>query len=291
MSKFRNDQIVMAGLYGCAGLAGAIVVLIVLYLAGESWPALRGVGVGRFFADASWHPHASAANGQFNLVPMVVGSMLATLGAVLIAGPLGVASALLCRFYASHSLAHPYRRLIELMAGLPSVAFGLWGLIVLAPAIQAWRPPGQSLLAATMILALMILPTIALLADSAIGAVPTSFLRGASALGLSRAATILHVALPAARAGLFAAVVLAGCRAMGETMAVLMVAGNVVQIPVSLFDPIRTLTANISLELGYASGDHRSALFVSGLVLLLVSAGLVLLSQRFADLKDEVARG
>jgi phosphate transport system permease protein len=279
MSRSRDDRILFVLLCSLAGTAALILLLIILFTIGEASPGLRKVGVVAFFTDMSWHPNAEAANGKFGLAPMIVGSLLSTLGAVLIAGPLGLGSALLCRFYAPPRVANAYRRLIELMAGLPSVAFGLWGLTVLAPAVQAWRPPGQSLLAATIILALMILPTLMLLADSALGAVPASYLRGAAALGLSRTGTILQIAIPAARAGLLAAVVLAACRAIGETMAVLMVAGNVVQVPSSIFDPVRSLTANVALELGYAAGDHRSALFVSGLVLLCVSSALVLASQ------------
>jgi phosphate transport system permease protein len=279
MSKSSDDRALMVLLCSLAGTAALILILIVFFTAAEALPGLRKIGIVSFFTDMSWHPHAEATNGSFGLAPMIIGSLFATLGAVLIAGPLGLGSALLCRYYAPPRVANAYRRLIELMAGLPSVAFGLWGLTVLAPAIQAWRPPGQSLLAATIILSLMILPTLMLLADSALGAVPGSYLRGASSLGLSRTATILQIAIPAARAGLFAAVVLAACRAIGETLAVLMVAGNVVQIPSSVFDPIRTLTANVALELGYAAGDHRSALFVSGLILLCVSAVLVITSQ------------
>jgi phosphate transport system permease protein len=291
MSKFSNDRLLLAGLCALAGTAAVILLLIAMFVAAEALPGLRKIGVVAFFTDVSWHPDGDATKGKFGLVPMIAGSLLATGGAVLLAGPLGLASALLCRFYAPPWIASSYRRLIELMAGLPSVAYGLWGLVILAPAIRLWHPPGQSLIAATLILALMILPTLMLLADAALGAVPVSYLRGAAALGLSRTATVLQIAIPAARAGLFAAVVLAACRALGETLAVLMVAGNVVQLPSSVFDPVRTLTANIALELGYAAGDHRSALFVSGLVLLIVSAALVLLSQKVTRFAEGAGRG
>jgi phosphate transport system permease protein len=291
MSNFSNDRWLFASLGALAGTAVMIFVVMALFVAAEALPGLQKIGVVAFLTDVSWHPDGDATKGKFGLVPMIVGSVLATFGAVLIAAPLGVASALLCRFYAPPWLASIYRRLIELMAGLPSVAYGLWGLVVLAPAIGQWHPPGQSLLAASLILALMVLPTLMLLADAALGAVPASYLRGAAALGLSRTATVLQIAIPAARAGLVAAVVLAACRAIGETMAVLMVAGNVVQLPSSVFDPVRTLTANIALELGYAAGDHRSALFVSGLVLLVVSAALVLVSQKVARFAEGSDRG
>ncbi|MFG0332126.1 MAG: phosphate ABC transporter permease subunit PstC, partial [Maioricimonas sp. JB049] len=234
--------------------------------------------------DASWHPAADAAEGTFNLLPMFVGTLLATGGAVLLATPLGVGSALFCRFYAPPLLARPYRMMIELLAGIPSVVYGFWGLVVLVPLIAAIAQPGSSLLAGILILSIMILPTVALVADASFSSVPRDYLRAAAALGLSRRGTITGVVLPTAASGLLTGVILAIMRALGETMAVLMVCGNVVQVPGSLFDPVRTLTANIALEMAYAMGDHRSALFVSGLLLM----GLVTLLVAAAEL---VSRG
>jgi phosphate transport system permease protein len=210
---------------------------------------------------------------------MLVGTLAATAGAVLLAAPLGLASALFCRFYAPAPMATLYRRLLELLAGIPSVVYGFWGLVVLTPLIRQWQPPGQSLLAGVLILTLMILPTMALLSEAGLRGVPRSYLQGAAALGLSRWATIRAVALPAARGAIVTAVLLATGRAIGETMAVLMVAGNVVQVPRGLFDPVRVLTANIALELGYALDVHRSALFVSGLLLLTMVVVLVAVAE------------
>lgn len=252
----------------CAGLSAMIVLVIVAFLVRESLPALRSVGIARFVTDASWHPATDAADGTFHLVPMIAGTLLTTAGAVLVAGPLGIASALFCRYYAPPVLAGQYRIMIELLAGIPSVVYGFWGLVVLVPMIAEIAQPGSSLLAGILILALMILPTVALMADAAIGSVPQEFLQAAAALGMTRWGTISGVVLPTARSGLLTAVILATMRALGETMAVLMVCGNVVQLPGSLFDPVRTLTANIALEMAYAMGDHRSALFVSGLLLM-----------------------
>ena len=172
-------------------------------------------------------------------------------------------------------LRRPYRRLIELLAGIPSVVYGFWGLVVLVPLIGAIHPPGPSLLAGIVILTIMILPTIALMADASLANIPQQYLRGAAALGLPRWATIRGVVFPAAKSGLFTGIILETGRAIGETMAILMVCGNVVQTPHSLFDPIRTLTANIAIEMAYALGDHRAALFVSGLVLMGMIAALV----------------
>ncbi|MCA9295226.1 MAG: phosphate ABC transporter permease subunit PstC, partial [Phycisphaerales bacterium] len=241
----------------------------------ESIPALRTIGVARFFTDDTWFHSARQDAGGFNVVPMIVGTLLTMFGAVLIATPVGVCSALFCHFYAPPVVAGGYRRIIELLAGIPSVVYGFWGLVVLVPIIREIAPPGPSLCAAICILAIMVLPTIALMSDAAIMQVPRDALHNAAALGLSRVATIRAVVIPSARSGLLTGVVLETGRAIGETMAVLMVAGNVVRLPSSLFDPIRTLTSNIALELGYALGDHRSALFVSGLMLIVLIIALV----------------
>ena len=157
--------------------------------------------------------------------------------------------------------------------------YGFWGLVNLVPLIARIHPPGPSLLAGILILTIMILPTIALMADAALANVPQHYLRGAAALGLSRWATIRGVVFPAAKSGLFTGVILETGRAIGETMAVLMVCGNVVETPHSLFDPIRTLTANIALEMAFALGDHRSALFVSGLLLMAMIVALAVAAE------------
>ncbi len=280
MSRWNPDRWLSAFLWLCAAGAGAIVVLIAAFLIRESWPALQEVGIGRFVLDPSWHPAAEPGTGTFNLLPMVWGTLWATAGAVLLATPLGVLSALFVHHYSVRPVARLYRRMIELLAGIPSVVYGFWGLVVLVPLIRALHPPGPSLLAGILILTLMILPTIALMADAALAAVPAAQLRAAAALGLSRGRTVVGVVLPAARSGLLTGVVLGTGRAIGETMAVLMVCGNVVQTPDSLFAPVRTLAANIALEMAYAQGDHRSALFVSGLVLLALIAALIGIAAR-----------
>lgn len=262
-SPSRTDARLAGWLSVAAGLAAAVLVLIVLFLLHESWPVLKRIGWLRFFTDAAWHP----SEGLFGLAPMLWATLASSAGALVLAGGLGVASALFCRFYAPPSAVRPYRRMVALLAGIPSVVFGLWGLTVLVPLIVRWQPPGASLLAGILILTLMILPTMALTADAALAAVPKAYLHGAAALGISRSGTVLRVVLPAARSGIIAGLLLAAGRALGETMAVLMVAGNVVQTPNSLFDPVRTLTANIALEMAYATGEHRAGLFVSGLVL------------------------
>ncbi len=266
MSHSMTDRLVQWLLRLGAMIAALVMLLILAFLLLESWPALFQLTPARFWMDVSWHP----LEASYNLMPMLSGTVLASIGALLLAIPLGLASALFIVFYATAHLATPYKRLIELLAGIPSVVFGFWGLTTLVPLITQWHPPGASLLAAVLVLTLMILPTITLTAFSALHAVPDDFLRNAAALGMSRWGMIYGVAFPAARTGIVAGIILAAGRALGETMAVLMVAGNVVQHPASLFDPIRTLAANIALEMAYAMGDHRAVLFVTGLLLMLL---------------------
>ena len=283
MSPSSRDRLLLWTLRVAAATCAAILLLIALFVVRESIPALAEVGGWRFVSDPSWHPAAAARDGSFDLTPMIVGTLLATLGAIALAGPFGVASAVFCHFYASARLARAYRYVVSLLAGIPSVVYGFWGLVVLVPIVRLLGPPGSSLLAGILILALMIVPTVALIADSSLASVPRAFLHGAAALGMSRVRTVFGVVLPAARSGLLTSVILGTGRAIGETMAILMVCGNVVALPESALDPVRTLTANIALEMAYAMGDHRSALFVSGLVLLGMVSILVALAGRLGE--------
>jgi phosphate transport system permease protein len=252
-----------------AASAALIVILICVFLVRESWPALSQLGA-RLFTDSGWFPGDGFVAGKFNQTPMILSSLLATAGALALVAPLGIACALFNTYYAPAS-------------GIPSVVYGFWGLSVVVPWLARWQPPGQSLLAAVLILALMILPTVVLLSASVLRAVPAQHVQACAALGLSRGATLRRVVLPMARGGLLAALLLALGRAVGETMAVVMVAGNVIQIPQSVFDPVRVLTANIALELGYAMADHRAALFVSGLLLMSLIAVLLFVARRFVS--------
>ncbi|MDV2997013.1 MAG: Phosphate transport system permease protein PstC [Chroococcidiopsis sp. SAG 2025] len=275
MSRSRSEFILVWILRGMALLVAAIVLSIVLFLLWETVPILQTVGFNRFFNDPSWHPSSE----EFNLLPMLWGTLFVTAGAVLIAAPLGILSAIFCQYYAPAAIASLYRRFIELLAGIPSVVYGFWGLVVLVPLIGRIQPPGASLLTGILILTLMILPTITLVAHSSLASVPPEYERGCAAMGLGRWATVRGVVLPATKAGLLTSVILGTGRAIGETMAVLMVCGNVVQIPLSVFEPVRTLTANIALEMAYATGNHRAALFVSGLVLMAMVVVLVIAAE------------
>ncbi|HNP60685.1 MAG TPA: phosphate ABC transporter permease subunit PstC [Nitrospirales bacterium] len=255
--------------------AGGLLLLVIAFLFHESWPALHHIGLTRFFSDPDWYP----TDNSYRLTSMVWGTIFASTGAVLLASPLAILSALFCHFYAPPLLSRWFRRMVELLAGIPSVVFGFWGLVVLVPMIGHWHPPGPSLLAGILILAFMIMPTIMLVAHTSIAHVPLAYIHSASALGFSRWSMMWHVILPTTKVGIFTGILLGLARALGETMAVLMVCGNVVQTPSRLFDPIRTLTANIALEMGYALGDHRAALFMSGLFLM----GLVVLFVSMAE--------
>ena len=274
MSQLKIDSRVRFVLQLVASIAVLLVLLIVVFLLFESRTAISELG-SRMWTDESWAPKDKADAGEFRFLPMVAGTILVALGAILIAGPLGIASAIFNQYYAPAYVSIFYRRIVELLAGIPSVVFGLWGLVVLCPMI-AWAVkslgmqaiPGPSLLAAIIVVALMILPTVMLLSESALRAVPTTHIRGAAALGMGRFATVWHVVLPQSKTGIVTGVVLAIARALGETMAVLMVAGNIHEVPTGLFDRVSTLTATIADELGYALEVQRSTLFFAGLILL-----------------------
>jgi phosphate transport system permease protein len=259
------------GSRAAAALAGGVLLIVLFFVALGAAPALRTLGLASFFTDDSWNPRA----GSFNLTPMLLASLLVTAGAMAVAGPVGVLSAVFARFYAPRPVAAVQRRIVELLAGVPSVIYGLWGLVVLVPLLGRIKAPGTSLLAGACVLAIMVLPTVALIADASLGAVRRELIHGAAALGMTRWHAVRAVAAPAARQGLGTALILGTGRALGETMAVLMVCGNVVQMPRSVFDPVRTLTANMALEMSFAMETHRSALFVSGLLLVVFVGGLV----------------
>lgn len=263
LSCRRADRWLAPLLTLCAYVAALILLLVLSFLLSETWPVWRDGGWRRFVLEDNWHP----LEGHFGLLPMMWATLAVAAGAILLAAPLGLASAVFEQFYAPPGLARFYRMIIALLAGIPSVVFGLWGLTVLVPLIARWQAPGAGLFTAILILALMILPTVALTSGSALRGVTSSLLHGASALGMSRKGLIVGVAIPAARNGILRGMLLAIARALGETMAVLMVAGNVVQYPTGLFEPVRVLTANIALEMAYATGDHRAGLFASGLLL------------------------
>lgn len=283
------DRATSAVLGLLAIISGGMVLLILGHLAAGAWPAISGGKLDEFFTDPKWQP-GSERDPQFGIVPMLTGSALVTAIAVALALPVGIGSAIFHRFYAPAFLEGWNRRLMELLIGVPAVIFGFWGLMVVVPAIARFAPEtsGQSLLAGGVVLALMILPLIALTSQAALQAVPASLLQAAAGLGLGRFRTICSVALPAARGGIANGVLLSFARAIGETMAVVLVCGNIPQIPRSLLDPIRPVTSTIALEMGYAGASHRALLFCAALVLVLCTGLFVgWLSFRKPDRPDQ----
>jgi phosphate transport system permease protein len=243
------------------------LLLIALFIFKEGLSFFIETGFRRFlFADV-WDPQA----GRFGIFPMLVASLWVTLGAMILGAPLGISVAVFLVEFVPRSVMRVVKPTIELLAGIPSVVYGFIGVMVLAPFIRSvFGGPGLSLLAASFILGVMILPTIISISVDAITAVPASFREGSFALGATRWQTVRMVVLKAARSGIIASIILGMGRAVGETMAVIMVAGNAVKIPHSALDSVRTLTANIALEMGYATGRHREALFATGIVLFVV---------------------
>ncbi len=276
MSRSASRDIALAAISrASAAIVGGIFVLIAGFLFLSARPAFAQLGFARFVSDPSWHP-TPGIEGEFDLVPAMMGSVLTTALAALIAVPIGSGAALGAVFLVRPPIGRTLSVLVGVLAGLPSVVIGLWGLTTLVPLLAKWRAPGTSVLAASLTLAAMIVPTVYVTTNAALNAVPRAALDAAEAMGLSRWGTIRAAVAPMLRPAILLGALLALARALGETMAVVMVAGNVAAVPRSLLDPVRTLTGNIALELGYATGLHRSSLFASGAALLVIVWMLVL---------------
>ena len=247
-----------------AGISILAVALICIFLFASGVPAIGEIGVFDFLGGTTWRPAAD----QYGILPMIVGSIYATIGALVIGIPIGLFAAVYLSRFASPRVKRILTPGVELLAGIPSVIYGFFGLVVLVPLIrEVFHVQGMSLLAASIILGIMILPTIITVARNAIDAVPDSYYEGALALGADHERSVFRVLVPAATSGIMAGVVLGVGRAIGETMAVVMIAGNQPVIPDSLLDGVRTLTTNIVLEMGYAADLHREALIATAVVL------------------------
>jgi len=243
------------------------LLLIALFILKEGLPFLVTYGLGDFLFSSDWQPQ----HGKFGIFPMVAASLWVTLGAMVVGAPLGIAGAIFLSEFAPRPVMRVIKPTIELLAAIPSVVYGFIGVMVLAPLIRSsLGGPGLSLLAASIILGVMILPTIISISIDSILAVPQSFREGSLALGATVWQTVHMVTIRAARSGIIASIILGMGRAIGETMAVIMVAGNAVKIPHTPLDSVRSLTANIALEMSYATGLHREALFATGVILFLV---------------------
>ena len=258
------ERITESVFFLCAAAAVIALSVIVIFLFIQGIPALREIGLWNFISGTTWQPSAN----EFGILPMIVASLLATFGSALIGGFIGLMAALLLAELAPNFLANIIRPLINLLAGIPSVVYGFFGLMVVVPMIiQVFGGTGNSLLATILILAAMILPTMVSLSETAVRAVPQAYREGSLALGATHMQTIFRVTLPAAKSGVLNAFVLSLGRAIGETMAVIMVAGNQPRMPKGILEGVRTLTTNIVMEMGYASGMHRDALIATAAVL------------------------
>lgn len=259
----------------------AAVVLICIFLFASGIPAIKEIGVFKFLLGTSWKP----ANNLYGILPMIVGSFYVTAGALIIGVPIGILTAVFMARFAPKSIYAPLKAAVNLMAGIPSVVYGFFGLVVLVPFIrEAFGGRGMSVLTASVLLGLMILPTIISVSETSIRAVPESYYEGGLALGASHERSVFFTVLPAAKSGIFAGVVLGIGRAVGETMAVMMVAGNQAVIPDSMLSGVRTLTTNIVLEMGYSTDLHREALIGTAVVLfvfiLIINLSLSLFKRR-----------
>jgi phosphate ABC transporter permease protein PstC len=252
-----------------------ILSLITIYIFKEGLPIIIKVGIKDFLFNAKWAP----TKGHFGILSMIISSLAVTFGAMILGVPLSLACAITLAEFAPPRLMIILKPTIELLAGIPSVVYGFLGVLILVPFIRDYfGGPGLSLLAASIILAIMILPTITSISIDALQAVPLLYKEGALAMGATHWQAIRLVLLPAARSGVVTAIILGMARAIGETMAVIMVAGNALRIPTSLLNPVRTLTSNIALEMGYSAGDHRTALFATGIILFIFIMGLNILA-------------
>lgn len=261
-----RERIIQVVLLVTALAALLTLGMITFFIFQAGLPLIAKVGLWNFIANTDWNPTAKAPS--FGILPMIVGSLWVTVGSLVIGVPLGLAVTIFLVDLAPASVAALMRPAVQLLAGIPSVIFGFIGLTVLAPVVRnMFGGPGLSVLTGAIVLGIMILPTIISISEDAMRAVPVALRNGALALGATRWEVIKDIVLPTARSGIVASVILGMGRALGETMAVIMMIGNSLNVPLSPLDSATTLTSNIGLEMAYASGAHRQALFATGIVL------------------------
>jgi phosphate transport system permease protein len=267
MMKNFGEKFSSIAFFVLALSALSVLALITVFIFIEGVPLIAEVGLIDFVFGMKWAP----SQGEYGIFPMIVGTVLVTLGAVIIGVPIAICCSIFLAEFAPSRLSNLVRPAIQLLAGIPSVVYGFWGLIFIVPIIRNYLGgPGLSILAGSVILGIMILPTVISISEVSLLSLPRLLKEGAFALGATHWQTIRQVLLPAAKSGILAAVILGIGRAIGETMAVIMVLGNATAMPKSILDPARTLTTNIGIEMGYASGEHQQALFATGIVLLVI---------------------
>lgn len=269
----------------CALASIAAVVLICLFLFANGIPAMKEIGLLNFLTGAKWKP----GNDIYGILPMILGSIYITAGAVVIGVPVGLLTAIFMAFYCPKKLYGLLKPCTELLAGIPSIVYGFFGMVIIVPAVRTVAHvvfhvdiSGSSILAASVLLGIMILPTVIGVSEAALRAVPSAYYEGAVAMGARHERAIFTVMLPAAKSGVLAGVVLGIGRAIGETMAVIMVAGNQPRLTGNMLKGIRTMTANIVMEMGYATGLHREALIATGVVLFVF---ILIINLTFSILK------
>ena len=261
------------------------VVMICLFLFGSGLPTILKIGAQEFFLGETWQPN----NEVFGILPMVLGSLYVTIGALVIGVPIGVLTAIYLAKFCPKEIYKVLKTSIELLAGIPSVVYGFFGLVVLVPIVREYLGgTGSSLLTAAILLGLMILPTIISVSEAALKAVPDSYYEGALALGIGQVRSVFGTVVPAAKSGIMAAIILGVGRAVGETMAVIMVAGNQARMPKGILEGVRTLTTNIVIEMGYAADLHRDALIATAVILFIF---ILIINASFAYLKGKVVEG
>lgn len=258
------------------------VILICIFMFANGIPTIAEIGPANFLLGTKWKP----LNGIFGILPMIVGSLYVTAGAILIGVPVGILCAVYLARFCSKRLYRVLKPLIDLLAGIPSIVYGFFGLVVIVPLIQQLTggSNGKNILTASLMLGIMILPTIISVSESAIRAVPESYYEGALALGATHERSVFFAVLPAAKSGILAGVILGVGRAIGEATAVKMVARNQPILPTSILSGVRTLTSNIVVEMGYAEGLHREALIATAVVLFVF---ILLINLSFSALKKE----
>lgn len=264
MKKYK-EQVMHAVFFIAACASVLAVALICLFLFVNGIPAMKEIGIFKFLLGTMWKP----GNNIYEILPMIMGSIYVTAGAILIGVPIGILTSVFMASYCPKKVYRFLKSAIDLLAGIPSVVYGFFGLMMLVPLIRDLfhKGNGSSILSASILLGIMILPTIIGVTESAIRAVPSNYYEGSLALGATKERSLFFVVLPAAKSGLIAGVVLGIGRAIGETMAVVMVAGNQARMPAGILRGVRTMTSNIVLEMGYAADLHREALIATGVVL------------------------
>jgi phosphate transport system permease protein len=265
--KFSKEHAVRWVLMLFALSSLLFLLLIFIFILFEGLPLFHKIGLKNIIFGFKWAP----TKGSFGIFPMIVSSFLVTFGALVIGAPLGLSCAIYLSEYSGKRLKMFLKPALELLAGIPSVVYGFLGVVYIVPIVRNYLGgSGFSLLSTSIILGVMILPTIISISFDALMSVPKTYREGSFAMGATKWQTIFRVVVPSAKSGILASFILGMGRAIGETMAVIMIAGNALKIPTSILDPLRTLTGNIALELAYASGDHRLGLFSTGVVLLVI---------------------